>query len=282
MRYVFLICLLLPFFSEAQSGKRKSKVSNSRGTLFGNVGFNQSWYSKSTINFFGPGYDFSMKGVKAQDDPSYDFSTVGLVQYNARLGYYFRNFFAISIGFDHMKYGMLDKNNVLFSGTVNPGIDTVTNFSGTYLNESLTTDSNTFDYRNYGLNYINLKLSRTDQWVRTGKNDWFAISSDLGIGLGAILSSTNFSFAGKKDAQTSSLSGFAVSGYAGARFEFFRHLFIQTGFTGGYVGQLHVRTQENEPNAFAKQKFAFAQFETTIGFLLYVRPTNDCNSCPHW
>jgi hypothetical protein len=282
MRYVFLIFLLLPFFSEAQSGRRKSKVSNSRGTLFGNVGLNQSWYSKSTIKFVGPGYDFSMKGVKAQDDTSYDFYQFGLVQYNARIGYYFRNFFAVSIGLDHMKYGILDKNSILLSGTVNPGIDTVTNYSGTYLNESKIIDSSKFDYRNYGLNYINLKFSRTDQWVKTGNNDWFAVSSDLGIGLGAMLSSTNFSFAGKRDYQTSSLSGFGVSAYAGVRFEFFRHLFVQTGLTGGYIGQFHVRTQESEPNAFAKQKYGFAQFETTIGFLLYVRPTNDCNSCPHW
>jgi hypothetical protein len=282
MRLIVLLLFLAPLFCNAQSKSRKSKISNSQGTLFGSFGINRSWYSKSTINFTGAGYDFTLKGSRATDLPSYDLSKLQLTQFNARLGYYFKNYFAVSIGFDHMKYAMIDKNNVLFSGTVNPEVDTVTNFSGTYLNQAFITDSSKFDYRNVGLNYINLKLSRTDQWVKAGNKDWFAISSDFGLGLGAILSSTNYKFAGIKDVKTSSLSGIGLSAYAGVRFEFFKHLFVQSGFTAGYVKQFNVHTLGNDLNATAKQSFAVLQFESTIGFLLYVRPTNDCRSCPHW
>lgn len=282
MRLIFLLIFLLPFSLSAQSGKRKGKVSNSRGTLYGAVGFNNSWYSKSTINFIGPGYDFSMKGSKATDLQNYSLSPIGITQYNLRLGYYIRNYFGLSIGFDHMKYQMIDKNNVLLSGTINPGIDTSTDLSGTYLNQSFITDSNTFNYRNYGLNYIHVKLSRTDQWYAMGQNDWLAFSTDLGASLGAVMSNTDFTFAGKKDYRTSALSGFGAGAYAGIRIEFFRHFFFQTGVTGGFIKQFHVRTEESEPNAYAKHTVGFTQLETTVGFLLYVRPTNDCNSCPHW
>ena len=282
MRLIVLILFLAPIVSNAQSKSRKSKFSNSQGTLFGSFGINRSWYSKSTINFTGAGYDFKLKGSKAKDMPNYNLSKLQLTQFNARLGYYFKNYFAVSIGFDHMNYAMIDKNNVLFSGTVNPGVDTVTNFSGTYLNKDFITDNSKFDYQNVGLNYINLKLSRTDQWIKAGNKDWFAISSDLGLGLGAVLSSTNFKFAGIEDVKTSSLSGVGLSAYGGLRFEFFKHLFVQTGFTAGYMKQFNVHTRENEPNASVKQSFTFFQFESTIGFLIYARPTNDCRSCPHW
>jgi hypothetical protein len=48
------------------------------------------------------------------------------------------------------------------------------------------------------------------------------------------------------------------------------------------MAQTHVGTRTNDPNAFASQKFAFMQFDTNVGFLFYIRPTNNCNTCPVW
>lgn len=288
MRLVVVVLILLPFLASAQ--KRKPKVSYSRGTLFGYVGYNRSAFSNSTISFTGPGYDFSLKGVKGEDDPTKFSPAVQLnplqfttAQYNVRLGYYIRNHFAISIGFDKLKYVMADQNQVLLSGTINPGVDPVNGWSGTYTNQSVTTNQSTFDYRNAGgLNYIRLELSRTDQLLKIGRNSWFALSTNGGIGLGGLYSNTAFNFGGKSDYGTTSFSGIGVSGHASIRLEFLRHLFIQSGFSGGYMHQMRVGTNTNEPNATAKHRFAYGSFETVLGFLLYIRPTNDCNSCPNW
>jgi hypothetical protein len=102
------------------------------------------------------------------------------------------------------------------------------------------------------------------------------------LGVGGLVSDNTFLFSGKQDQKLRSFSGFAASGHVGVRLEFFKHLFIQSNFSGGIMGQSHVRTRANDPNAFADQNFGYVQFDTNLGFLLYIRPTNNCNTCPVW
>jgi hypothetical protein len=61
-------------------------------------------------------------------------------------------------------------------------------------------------------------------------------------------------FAGKQDLVTKSLSGYGLSVHGGLRLEFFRHFFVQTDFSGGFMHQIHVRTRAAEHSAFAHQK----------------------------
>ena len=61
------------------------------------------------------------------------------------------------------------KDNVPYqlSGTINPGVDLETNWSGTYINEPVITQEASFHYENSnGLNYIRAEVSRVDQWYR--------------------------------------------------------------------------------------------------------------------
>ena len=138
MRYL-IVLLFLPIGLFAQKSKGKSKISNGQGTLFAYWGNNRSSYTKSTIHFIGTGYDFTLKGCKATDSKTpfnpaiyLNPAKLTLPQYNVRVGYYISKGYAIAIGFDHMKYAFSDKNEVLLSGTINPGIDTVNNWSGSY------------------------------------------------------------------------------------------------------------------------------------------------------
>lgn len=283
MRLIFLLLLVLPIGLSAQS--RKSKKSYAKGTLYGSIGFNRNAYSKSTIYYSGPGYDFNMSKTKAEDSPmgfANAFNSPLKNQYNFDLGYYINSNWALNLGIDHQKYQLLQGSAALLNGTINPGTDTVSNLNGDYSNSIFVIDTATFNYRNQGVSNIRFSIFRTDQWYAFGKKDWLAFSSILGLNLGAIATKNDFTFAGKKDIGTNSLSGFSASATVGMRFEFFRHLFVQTSGTGGYMQQFRVATRNSEPNAMIKQKFAYATFETSIGFFLYVRPTNSCNSCPHW
>lgn len=290
MRLLLIIIALMPLIATGQHGKRKPKNSVARGTLFGYYGYNRSWYSKSTIGFVGPGYEFDLKGSKATDDPlPFDPSIhlnpmrTTLAQYNVRFGYYIRNHFAISLGYDKMKYVFDNSNPVLLSGSINPGVDPVTNWSGDYNNESVSPTEEKFMYRNAGgMNYIRLEGTRSDQWFAIGSEQQFIFSTHLGGGLGVLMSENSFRFAGSTDINTKGMSGYGLSLHGGMRFEFFKHFFIQSNISGGFMHQTHVRTRLNEPNAYAHQKFGFFQFDTNLGFLLYIRPTNDCNSCPVW
>ncbi|MFN5148107.1 MAG: hypothetical protein ACK46O_12540 [Flavobacteriia bacterium] len=290
MRILMILMAFMPLFASGQYGKRKPKTSVARGTLYGYYGYNRSWYSKSKIGFVGPGYEFDLSGSKATDspipfDPSIHLNPMRttLAQYNVRLGYYIRNHFAISLGYDKMKYVFDNSNPVLLSGTVNPGVDQETNWSGNYTNASVSPDSDKFLYRNAGgMNYIRLEGTRSDQWFAIGSEQQFIFSTHIGAGLGALMTENTFRFAGMTDINTKGLSGYALSLHGGLRFEFFKHFFIQSNISGGFMHQTHVKTRLNELNAYARQKFGFFQFDTNLGFLLYIRPTNDCNSCPVW
>ncbi len=293
MKYFILILTLAltPILSTAQSTwkKKKQKVSHAQGTLFGYWGYNRSIYTKSNMRFVGPGYDFTLAGAKAHDNPSSDpakyfnIKTITVPQFSARIGYYIKNHWAISFGYDHMKYIFQDANEVTLSGEIDPGVDNVTNWSGVYSGVPVVTDRNTFHYENSdGLNYLRFELMRTDLLLAFGSKDQFAISSNLSAGAGTILSFNDFDFAGQKNMRTISMSGYGVSGHASLRFEFFRHVFIQTKFGGGLNHQLKVKTRPNDPSSYARHAYGYGSFDTTLGFLLYIRPTNSCDSCPAW
>jgi hypothetical protein len=282
MRILFLIAIVLPTLTYGQSwGNRKSKVSTNSGTLFINYGMNRSYFAKSKIQFIGAGYNFNLSGVQGKDRVNIEETTL-FSQFNARIGYNFDDAYAISLGLDHMKYSILNNQTTLLNGKVNSGIDPVTGLDGTYFNETFAIDTSKFNYVNQGLNFIKLKFSRLDRVFWAGRNNVFTLTSDFALEAGVIVSSTDFTFAGDKDQKTNAFSGLGLGAYAGLRFEFFRHFFVQTGFSGGYLRQMRARTFEFDPNSYSSQHLAYGQLETTAGVLFYIRPKNDCNSCPSW
>ena len=279
---------MIPLVSNGQYKRKKNKVSYASGTLFGYWGYNRSGYTKSNMRFAGPGYDFTLKGARAYDNPEKFNASVyfnpnksTIPQFNVRLGYYFKDNWAFSFGYDHMKYIFADGNNVSLSGTISEDVNA--EWSGVYNAEPVITNRNTFHYENSdGLNYLRFELTRTDQWLTVGANDWFAISSNVGLSTGGILSFNDFTFAGEKNVRTISLSGYALSLHLGPRFEFFRHFFIQPNLGGGFMHQVKVRTRPNDPSAYARQAYGYFEFDTVVGFLLYIRSKNGCDSCPTW
>ncbi len=269
------------------SAQTKKKVSYAKGTVFFYWGYNRSGYTKSDLRLVGPGYDFTLSGVTAQDRPEkfgvvyIDPSRISIPQFNARIGYYFKDHWALSFGYDHMKYILNDRNEVTLSGTIDPGIDST--WSGTYSGQPVVTDQNKFHYENSdGLNYLRFELTRTDQWLKAGKNDWFGISTNIGVAVGGLLSFNDLTFAEQKDVRTISLSGYGISIHPSVRFEFFKHFFLQTGMSGGFHQQLKVRNRPNDPTAYTRQKYGYAAWETVGGFLFYLKPKKKCDSCPDW
>ena len=103
-------------------------------------------------------------------------------QFNARIGYYFKEHWALSVGYDHLKYIYDDNNSVYLSGYIGSGVDEVTSWEGTYSGEHVTTQNDYFHYENSdGLNYLRLELTRTDNFIQLGGKDQFVLSSNLGL-----------------------------------------------------------------------------------------------------
>lgn len=293
MKNIVLVMMLLSTLSVVAQSKWKSakkKNSYGKGTMFLYWGYNRSGYTKNNMRFVGPGYDFKMDGTTAYDNPEkfsakvyFNPSTLTIPQFNCRFGIYFKEHWAISIGYDHMKYIFADNNKVTLSGTIDPGVDNVTNLSGTYSGTSYVTDRTKFHYENSdGLNYIRAELTRTDHLAEVGQNKWFILSSNLGISMGGLLSFNDFDFAGQKNMRTISMSGYGVSGHIGLRLEFFRHIFIQTSFGGGFMHQVKVRTRPNDSSAYARHAYGYIETNTVLGALFYIKTKNACDSCPVW
>lgn len=292
MKYILILLAVLcltSFDSNAQRSRKKAKNSYAQGTVFGYWGYNRSAYTKSNINFISDNYDFTLKNARAIDNPEafdpkiyFNLAKLTIPQFNARLGYYFRNNWAISFGYDHMKYILADNNKVLLDGTIAPGIDP--EWSGTYNDFPVTTDRDHIHYENSdGLNYMRFELTRTDQWYKTrNKNGWFAFSTNMGVSSGFLLSFNDFRFANQHNVRTVSISGYGLSGHLNTRFEFFNHVYLQSGFGGGFNHQTKVRNRPDDRSAITKHKYGYFAWETVVGFLLYIKPTNGCGTCPKW
>ncbi|MEY3742944.1 MAG: hypothetical protein RL371_1855 [Bacteroidota bacterium] len=284
---IFLMALMLCSTGlHAQFSKQKK--STGPGTLFFYWGYNRSIYSPSSIRFIGPGYDFKLKGVEAVDRPSQDFSeyvslnTFTVPQFDVRIGYNFKRNWALSFGYEHMKYVMKHGPTYYLSGTISPGIDQATGWSGTYSGDSVVTNESTFHYENTnGLNYINVQLTNVFKIYQSGKGN-FALTTLMGVGAGPILSYNDFTFAGEKSMETVSLSGVGASGHFGLRAEFFKHVFVAANLQGGFIGQYRVKTRPNDYDSHAKQAFLYGQRDIVVGALFYLKQSDKCNSCPNW
>ena len=181
-----------------------------------------------------------------------------------------------------MKYIMADKNEVYLSGYVGPDVFPGL-WSGTYDAEPVTTHDQYIHYENSdGLNYLRLELTRTDHLMELGNNHQFVLSSNVGVATGGLLSFNDFLFGQINHRRTISMSGYGVSLHANLRFEFFRHVFIQSGFSGGFHHQVKVKTRPNNSQSYARHTYGYGDFNTVVGVLLYIRPTNACDSCPVW
>ena len=276
--------IFLPFLGASQ---KTSKDSQAKRAMFVYWGYNRSFYTDSKISFFGPGYDFSLAGVQATDRPSPDFityvdpSTLTVPQFNARIGFNFKKKWALSFGYDHMKYVIVHGPTYLLSGKINPLIDPISNWSGDYNAEPVTTDESILHYENTnGMNYIRAEISHIDKLVRA--SNAFAIYSVSGLGAGLVLNYNDFTFAGEKSMTTLSMSGVGASAHLGIRFEFFRHFFLQANNSVGFLYQHRVKTRGNDPYAYARQSLGYFQSDIVLGGIFYLRPKDNCNTCPNW
>ncbi|NDC92792.1 MAG: hypothetical protein EB087_03640, partial [Flavobacteriales bacterium] len=193
----------------------------------------------------------------------------------------FKKKWALSFGYDHMKYVMVHGPTYLLSGRINPLIDPISNWSGDYNAEPVTTDESTFHYENTnGMNYIRAEISHIDKLVRA--SNAFAIYSVSGLGAGLVLNYNDFTFAGEKSMTTLSMSGVGASAHLGIRFEFFRHFFLQANNSVGFLYQHRVKTRGNDPYAYARQSLGYFQSDLVLGGIFYLRPKDNCNTCPNW
>ncbi len=287
MKYFVLSILLI---CSAIVHAQRRKVSTNKGTVFVQWGYNRAHYTESNLRVVGPGYDLTLSGAKAVDRPEpfsakayFDLTNITVPQFNFRAGYYYKDKWAFSFGYDHMKYVFNENNKVTLSGTIEPGIDTISNWSGTYTGQAITTNYNHFHYENTnGMNFIRFELMRSFPLYTPKSTKNFSITGNLGVSAGTILSVNDFNFLGKFDRVTYSISGYGLAATSSLRFEFFKHFFLQSSLNSGFVHQLKVRTRPNDASSYARQALGYVEYNVLLGGLFYIKPKKKCDDCPSW
>lgn len=269
-KYILLSAIFCVIFVNAQENKKKKNITN-KGKFFMYWGWNWASYSNSDIHFKGDNYNFTLQGVTAQDTPSkFSFSkyfgikNLTKPQTNARIGYFFKENYTISIGIDHMKYVVDNDQFVAINGTINDGN---AKYDGVYTGQQvqLTEDFLRLEHTD-GLNYINVQLYRFDD-----VSSWFGLSSENfqinlteGFGVGILFPKTDTTLLGNERHDDYHISGYGLSAGFGLNITFLKHFFIQADLKGGYINMPDVKIKANSSDK-ASQDFFFLQNNILIG-----------------
>ena len=268
-KLLVLFLMVLSLSINAQENQKK-KVTN-KGKFFAYWGWNWASYSDSNIRFKGENYDFSLQDVKARDTPSaftfkkyFGITNLTKPQTNARIGYFFKENYTISLGVDHMKYVVNNDQFVAIDGTINIGNTT---YDGIYDGEQIQLKEDFLRLEHTdGLNYVNIQLYRFDD-----VSSWFGLDSESfqiniteGFGAGILYPKTDTSLLGLDRHDDYHISGYGLSAGFGLNVTFLKHFFIQADLKGGYINMPDVKISTNAADS-ASQDFFFLQNNILIG-----------------
>ena len=160
MQKAILACILIVFSIQGQSQetilettaiKTNFKTKN-KGKLFFYWGWNKAQYSYSDITFKGDDYNFTLYNIAAKDrqnpwdaDIYLNATNISIPQTVARIGYFFHDNWNFSVGFDHMKYVMIEQQPATIDGYIDLN-DPVLEFNGVYNNEYIYIDEDFLEF----------------------------------------------------------------------------------------------------------------------------------------
>ncbi|WP_437918350.1 hypothetical protein [Sphingobacterium sp. LRF_L2] len=231
---------------------KNQRLESNKGKFFAYWGYNFSSYAKSDIHFTGPNYDFTLHDVKAGDRPtklSMTYINPGRItvpQFNLHFGYFIKDNYSISLGWDHMKYVMDVPQSVRITGYIgdeisNPGLPTGSK-AGTYNGEYITVDSAmlTFEHTD-GYNFASIGLERYDDIYvnRKGKQ---VLNTETGLDVGLLIPRTDAHLFGEGGNHYWNIAGYGASAKVGVQYHFWKGLYLQGTFKTGYTDLRNIRT----------------------------------------
>ena len=283
MQKAILACLLIVFSIQGQSQetilettaiKTNFKTKN-KGKLYFYWGWNKAQYSYSDITFKGDDYNFTLYNIAAKDrqnpwdaDIYLNPTNISIPQTVARIGYFFHDNWNFSVGFDHMKYVMIEQQPATIDGYIDLN-DPVSEFNGVYNNEYIYIDEDFLEFEHTdGLNYINVEISRVDNLGDYLKwnSDKIQLNLIESFGAGILYPKTNSTLLSKQRYDDFHLAGFGLSLKAGVNLTLFNHFFIQTEFKTGYIDMANIRTT-NSTSDSASQELFFFQRNISFGYI---------------
>jgi hypothetical protein len=245
-QFVFLF-FVTAHIVQAQSGQLKTRS----GVLYFGFGTHKIFYSKSNLHLVGngiPGFDFTLKKVKAKDD-FFLKQTGGAPQYDYKMGYYFnKKNFGIEFNFDHVKYFVRHDQVVRTIGTIN----------GEKIDSELpvTTYVQNFEHSD-GANYALVNFVKWKNLTSTSKTN---LVWELKAGIGPVFPKTNSTILGKHWDDHYHVAGFVTAVETGLRYNF-KFLFVQPSFKAAYADYRRFLIADG----YGNQNWLSGQFILSIG-----------------
>ena len=285
MRKIFLTIGALALsvsalFAQETIGKSIFKPKNARtesnkGKFFIFWGYNFSSYAKSDIHFTGPNYDFTLHDVKAADRPTklgwvyVDPGRITIPQFNFHFGYYIKDNYSISLGWDHMKYVMTVPQQLRISGYIgdeisDPGIPTGDR-AGQYDNDLITVDSAmlTFEHTD-GYNFASVGFERYDDILvnRKGKQ---VLTAESGVDVGLLIPRSDVHLFKEGGNHFWNIAGYGASAKVGVHYRFWKGLYLQGNFKTGWTDLYNIRTTGRRGVDKATQQIWFFENYWALG-----------------
>lgn len=230
-------------------------------------GWNRDTYSTSDIRFHGTGYDFTLYDVRAVDrplDPALEYlspTKLTLPQTNLRVNWSVSEHYAIGLGFDHMKYVMVQDQTVRVSGALPAEAPQTIDGAGEQ-RIVLTKDMLTYEHTD-GLNYVHARGERRDRLMRIQALR-LDIVSNAGASAGVLVPRTACRLPGKALNDDYHLSGFGLGLHAGLRFVILDHIVLSGELDAGRIILPDVRTSADRADR-ATQSFWFFEGAAMFG-----------------
>ena len=269
---LLVLSVFTAFSSSAQEQQKATKSTYNpykKGRAFAFWGWNRGFYSNSTLKMKGDDYNLTLHNLSAHDKvtkPVFNYNDyfklgrITIPQTNFRVGYFFKDNWALTLGVDHMKY-VMDQNQV---AKVEGTITREGEFKGTYNGDMAITDNFlTFEHTD-GLNYINSEVERYVTVKNMPQN--LQIGFMLGAGAGVLFPKTNAKFLDYERNDRFHVSGFGLSAKAGFEFIFFKHLTLKGEAKQGYINMPNIILHQKGINGKGKQQFGFSELTATIGW----------------
>lgn len=261
------MCLGIQSTTQAQAyhKEKKHKVHlfnegntvGQKGELYLSWGYNKEWYLPSNLHIYQPnlGNDFVIHNILASDHPGWNEGLFNraftIPQYNYRLGYFFKDNWAIEANFDHTKY-VVAQNQLLHAKGMMDGqpVDTFINNRTGYLKYQL----------NNGANFLLFNLVHRKHLTSFNK-DWFDASLLVKGGVGIVIPHVQNVIDGQENKKGFQFGGFDMGFEAGIRATFFRYGYLE--FTNKILGAQYynLRTYEGR----AKQFIATYEMILSVG-----------------
>jgi hypothetical protein len=232
----YLIIILFLFTAPSLTAQIE-KPKKKKGQLYFTWGYNKDWYSKSDLHFKSNNndYDFTVNDVTAHDKPHFDKifnSSISIPQFIYRLGYTFANRpkMGIEISFDHAKYIMTQDQVAHVEGKIYENyVDNDTVLTSQFLR---------FEHTN-GANFLMLSFIYKELLLqnKSGKSELYTM---IKPGAGIVVPQSEVALFNVDQNNDYHIAGYVMGIDLELRYEYKRHLFLETGFKGVFANYLDV------------------------------------------